>query len=315
MRAIGLPEHGAALQALDLPVPAPGRDEVLVRVLASSINPVDGYIAGGTYGTGELRYPVVPGRDFCGTVADAGAEVDGFRAGDRVLGCWTQQEFQFGAWAEYLTVPARSAIARCPTEMPTHLAAALPLAAATAQLALDELDPSAGETILIVGASGAVGCYAVQLAAARGARVIATAKPGEEQRLRSLGASETIDYTQLDVAATARELCPDGIPMLFDIVGDKPELLSLSELVADGGRVASARFAADRRVLAERGLKPINVLATGCGPEVIEPSLALAESGELEVLVTEVRSLEDLPWLVPEFARGGRGKIVVEVAS
>jgi NADPH:quinone reductase-like Zn-dependent oxidoreductase len=286
-----------------------------VRVLASSINPVDGYIVSGSYGTGELTYPVVPGRDFCGTVIGTGSDVTGFHRGDRVLGCWTKTEFRLGAWADFMIVPAECAVTLCPVPLSPHQAAALPLAAATAQLALDALEPAPGEPLLIVGASGAVGCYAVQLAAARGAQVIATAKGADEARVRSLGAAETVDYTQVDVIAAVRELYPDGVPMLFDIVNDKPAVLGLAELVGPGGRVASARFAADRRLLSERGLRASNVAVTNVGDEVLAPTLALAASGKLSILISDVRPLEDLPTALPEFERGGRGKVVIDVAA
>jgi NADPH:quinone reductase-like Zn-dependent oxidoreductase len=309
VRAIGLSGAGAPLRPLELGVPRPAPDELLVRLIASSVNPVDGYIVDGTYGSGELSYPVVPGRDLCGVVEAAGERVTGFAPGDRVLGCWTRPEFRLGAWAEYMTFPAAGAVARWPLGLTAHEAAALPLAAATAQLAIDALAPAAGEPLLVVGAGGAVGCYAVQLAAARGARVIATAKASEDARVRALGAAETIDYTRADVAAAVRELHPDGIPLLFDIVGDKPELLRLAELVRDGGRVASARFAADRRALSARGITPINVLATGHGAEVLAPVLARAEAGSLQVLVSEVVGLERLPAVMG----GHRGKVVVEI--
>jgi NADPH:quinone reductase-like Zn-dependent oxidoreductase len=312
MRAIGVTAPSSGLHELDLPIPKPAADELLVRVLASSINPVDAYIVNGTYGTGELSYPVVPGRDVCGVV-EQGA--DGFERGDRVLGCWTVPEFRLGAWAQYLSVPVQSAIARWPDALSAHDAAALPLAAVTAQLAIDALAPAPSETVLVVGASGAVGCYAVQLAARRGARVIATAKPTDERRVRALGAAETIDYTRDDVLTTARELCPEGIPALFDIVNDKPELLQLAELSPDGGRVASARFAADRRVLSARGVTAINVIANGHGAQVLADALAMAEAGTLQVLVSDVRPLDELPVAVGEFERGGAGKIVIEVAA
>jgi NADPH:quinone reductase len=315
VRAIGLRAPGAPLERLDLPVPEPSGDELLIRVIASSINPVDGYIVTGTYGSGDLRYPVVPGRDVCGVVERTGPDANGFAAGDLVLGCWTRPEFRHGAWAEYMTVPVTSAITHCPPGLGAHEAAALPLAAATAQLAIDALDPLAGEPVLIVGAGGAVGCYAVQLAAGRGASVIATAKPGEAQRVRALGAEETIDYSQVDVGAAVRELHPGGVPKLLDIVSDKPELLRLAELVPRGGRVASARFAADKRVLVERGIAAINVLATGQGPEVLAPVLSLAEAGKLQILVSDVRPLDELPSVVPQFERGGRGKVVVAIGA
>jgi NADPH:quinone reductase-like Zn-dependent oxidoreductase len=145
--------------------------------------------------------------------------------------------------------------------------------------------------------------------------VIATAKSDDERRVRQLGAAETVDYTRVDVATAIDELCPEGVPLMFDIVNDKSQLLALSRVVQDGGRVASARFAADRRALFERGISSFNVIANGCGAEVLVPALELAQAGALRILVSDVTPLEGLPVVLPEFQRGGRGKVVVDIGS
>ena len=314
MRAVGVPVEGAPLQLLAVPVPEIAAGEVLVRVQASSINPADTYIARGRYRLGDLTYPLVPGLDVAGTIEAVGAEVDGFAPGDAVFGAWTKPGFRDGAWAEFVALPVDTALVHRPDAISVEQAAALPIAAITALLAVDAVAPAAGETVLVVGAAGAVGSYTVQLAAARGARVLATAKPADAERVLALGADETIDYTSEDLVQGVASRYPDGLPALFDLVQDRPALMALTELVPEGGRVASARFAADRKELAERGIAATNVSAATVGPEALARLVELVEAGRLSVLVSSVAALDELQAVVETFERGGRGKVVVSVS-
>jgi NADPH:quinone reductase-like Zn-dependent oxidoreductase len=314
MRAVGVWEEGAPLRLLDVPVPGIAADEVLVRVQASSINPADTYMARGRYRLGDLTYPLVPGLDVAGVIEAVGADVDDFASGDAVFGAWTKPGFQNGAWGEFVSLPVDTALVRRPQSLSVEQAAALPIAAITALLAVDAVAPERGETVLVVGAAGAVGNYTVQLAAACGARVLATARPADAERVLALGAAETIDYTTEDLAAATAARSSDGLPALFDLVQDRPALMTLAELVTDGGRVASARFAADRDALAERGIAATNVSAATVGPEALARLVELLDDGRLSVMVSSVVPLEELPAAVEAFERGGRGKIVVSVA-
>ena len=271
MLAWGLRAEGCALELLDLPVPVPGPGEVLVAVAAASLNPIDALVATGRYPWGRFTYPVVPGWDFSGTVAGVGDGVTSFRIGDPVFGYWSKRTFGDGTWAEYAVIAEDAAIAARPAILDHPEAAALPLAAVTALLAMDAVAPQAGETVLVTGAGGAVGAYVVQLAAAAGARVVATAKASDEARLRSWGADSVIDYRGGDVGASLAALGIDRVPVMVDLVHDPPELTRLAELVEDGGRVASARFAADAEVLGRRGITVGNVDAQRCGPAPLDP--------------------------------------------
>ena len=315
MRAIAVPEAGAALTLLELPRPKPGQAELLVRVHASSINPIDTYLARGHYRDVELAYPFVPGRDFSGVVAAAGDGVEQFEVGDSVMGFWSEREFLEGAWAEYDVVRAASTIVRKPESLDFEQAAALPLAAVTAALGIENVAPAQGDVVLVTGAAGAVGCYAVQLAARRGAHVIATAKAAHHERVRALGAADVIDYTNEDVLDAVHARYPEGIFALVDLVHDRPENSRLAGLVRDGGFVTSARYAVDKKLLAERGVGASNIVANGSSPQVLADLVALAASGELEIMVDSVVPLEELPEAVDEFLGGGKGKIVVSVAG
>ena len=209
------------------------------------------------------------------------------------------------------TPPSR----RRPAALDHPEAAALPLAAVTALLAIDAVVPQPGETVLVTGAGGAVGAYVVQLAAAAGARVVATAKPSDEARLRSWGADAVIDYRCGDVGAVARGAGDRPGPGAVDIVHDAPELTRLAELVEDGGRVASARFAADADVLGRRGISVGNVDAQRCGPAPLIRVADLVRDGRLDPLVDHVQPFERVGDEVARHLAGGRGKVAFVTTS
>ena len=314
MRALALAQPGGALALTRLPVPRPAAEQLLVRVLASSINPIDVRVATGRYPGGDYAYPLVPGFDFAGVVEGTGPEATRFRAGDEVLGYWDAPRFHRGTWAEYVTVGENRFVASKPAGMSFDEAGAVPLAGVTALLMLDACAPAAGETVLIVGAGGAIGGYAVQAAARAGATVIATAKPGHEHRLRGLGATETLDYTRQDIVDAVRDRFPAGIDALLDLPNGRREVARLSTLVRDGGRVASACFGADVAGLAERAVAATNVAASTCDPRLVARLAALVESGELSIGYDEVCGLEGAPGAVRDIAAGASRKTVIRVS-
>src|SRR4051812_46799659 len=169
----------------DLSAPAPGENEVLVRVNASSVNPVDNSIAAGMLAQMGVQYdyPVTLGRDYAGVVEQVGADVTEYAPGDEVFGFLVHANptVRAGSWAELITVTAHASIARRPATVDVAAAGAAPLAAITAVTAIDALDLSEGHTVLVVGATGGVGSLAVQLAAQAGATVVAPALPEDEQ--------------------------------------------------------------------------------------------------------------------------------------
>lgn len=313
MRALALPEADGGLLLTELPDPRPQRDEVLVRVGAASINPIDVRVCTGRYPWGRYDYPVVPGFDFAGTVEEVGPEVVRLEPGDEVLGYWSARRFHRGSWAEYLTVPESAHVAVKPPSLPFDLAAAAPLAAVTALMCVDAAMPLAGETVLIAGAGGAIGAYAVQLAAAAGATVLATGKPAQAGRLHDLGASHVIDYRTRDVVGTISELRPDGVAALIDLVNDGPEVTRLSILVRGGGRVASACFGADPALLAQRAIAAANVVATHAEPALLARLAALLDSGALTAAYDELRPLDEVPAAVQEISSGPSRKTVIAV--
>jgi len=226
MRAITL-EGPATTPALreDLPEPTPADNEVLVRVHASSINPVDSSIAAGLLAQMgvQYEYPVILGRDYAGVVEQVGSAVSGYEPGDQVFGflLHANPTARAGAWAELITVTEDLSIAPAPEGVDLSIAGAAPLAGITAMTAVDALDLAEGDVLLVAGAAGGVGSVAVQLAARAGARILAAALPDDEQFLRELGVSDVLPRDG-DTGQLVRELVPDGVDALLDLVNYEP---------------------------------------------------------------------------------------------
>ena len=184
MRGFALSEFGTQPSLRDdLAEPELGVSDILIRVRASSLNPVDVFIAAGALqGMAEHVFPVILGRDFAGTVQQVGSDVGRYRVGDEVVGflLHANPAVHEGSWAELIAVPEDNYVTAKPPTLDFEHAGAAPLAAVTALAALDALAPTAGETVLVVGATGGVGSFFVQLAAAAGATVIAPALTEDE---------------------------------------------------------------------------------------------------------------------------------------
>jgi NADPH:quinone reductase-like Zn-dependent oxidoreductase len=226
----------------DIPEPHAVDDQLLVRVHASSVNPVDVFIAaGGLKEMAEHEFPVTLGRDFAGVVEQVGPAVRRYRVGDEVFGfiLHANPTLHDGSWAQLIAVPDDNFLAPKPRTLDFRHAGAAPLAAISALAAHDALAPSQGETVLVIGAAGGVGSFFVQLAAAAGATVIAPALPEDHDFLRGQGVSELVDR-DADVAAAVRGSHPDGVDAILDVVSPTPD----ASLLADGGRLASTIGAA-----------------------------------------------------------------------
>ena len=198
--------------------PVAGGDELLVRVHASSVNPVDVFIAAGALkGMAEYEFPVILGRDYAGVVEQVGSSVSRYSAGDEVFGflVHTNPAVREGAWAESIAVAADNVAAK-PRDLDFAHAGAAPLAGITALAAFDALAPAEGETVLVVGATGGVGSFFVQLAANAGANVIAVALAEDRDYLLGLGVDHLVDRNA-DVAAAVRNERPQGVDAILDV--------------------------------------------------------------------------------------------------
>jgi NADPH:quinone reductase-like Zn-dependent oxidoreductase len=314
MRAITLEGFEAGPTLRDLPVPEPGPTEVLVRVHASSVNGMDAAVASGMLkGMMEYEFPVTLGRDFAGVVERVGSGVTRYSQGDEVFGFLATPTLHEGSWAECVLVPEDMFLSRKPATLGFAEAGALPLAGVAALTAVESVNPSEGDRVLIVGACGGVGGYAVQLAAARGAHVIGTTTAEDEPRLRDLGAAETIDFRQQDVVSVVRERYPDGVEGLIDVVKRSDGFAANAELVRSGGRAASTVGAADVEALAERGVTATNVVASP-EPAVLARLAEIADAGGLTVTIQDEYRLEAAEDALRAFAESGtRGKVALAV--
>ncbi|MFC6904034.1 NADPH:quinone reductase [Halalkalicoccus tibetensis] len=210
MRAVRYHEHGGpeVLSVEEVDRPEPGGHELLVRVEAAGINPVDTYFREGSYEPYEL--PLAPGSDFAGVVEEAGDWTPGFEAGDRVFGTGLGKDHQ-GTYAEYALVPT-DRVARLPDGVGFAVGGGAGIPAVTAWRALiDHAGLEPAETCLIHGGSGGVGHAAVQLAAAAGAEVVTTASPEYHDELEGLGADVVLDYADDDLEESIAEYEPSVI--------------------------------------------------------------------------------------------------------
>jgi NADPH:quinone reductase-like Zn-dependent oxidoreductase len=315
MRAIAMTDfkNGVALHELPMPEPAP--NELLVGVHASSVNRLDVLAVDGELQADmEYEFPIVPGRDFAGAVSQVGSDTRNYEVGNEVFGFLTKSVVHEGAWADYVTVPEDGFVARKPSDVAFSEAAALPLAGVTAILSVEAVDPRADDTVLVVGADGGVGGFAVQLLAKRGATVIATAKGDDEQRLRELGAAHTIDYTRDDIAVAIRERYRDGLSALIDLVNQDDRFAPLAELVREGGRIASTLGAADVDGLAERNIAATNVKASADASAMRRLAAVVADR-EIKPTIDNVLPLAQASAAIEQFKAGKRGKIVISVTD
>lgn len=295
MKAVTFDSFGAKAGFRDdVAEPAAGPGDVVVRVRASSLNPVDQSIVDGVLkGIADYEFPVVLGRDFAGTVEAAGPQVTGFSAGDLVYGFvppWGPA-VHAGTWAERIVLPGAQFLAHVPDGVPLEVAGAAPLAVLTAMAAVDAVQPRPGQTVLVVGATGGVGTVAVQLAATAGATVIAPARPGDEAYLRDLGVSRVIGR-DAGLASSLQGTCVDA---LIDLVSYSPDGFGhCAAVLTPGGLAASALRAADEGP----GRANISAMPT---PENLERVSALLSSGTVRIPIQATHGLEDVPAALDAF--------------
>ncbi|MEZ0114703.1 NADPH2:quinone reductase [Catenulispora sp. EB89] len=313
MRAIAVSEIGGKPALVDLPVPSPGPGEILVRMTAASLNPVDMSVADGLLSLPTTR-PLVLGTDGVGTVVEVGASATGFAPGDVVHGQFFDAPLGRGTFADYAVIagsPSHGALRRVPDGLSAEVAAALPTAGMTALGVVESLDLGPGRSILIVGATGGVGVFAVQLAAARGAEVIATARADADAWIRGLGASQTIDYATHDVAELVRKTHPDGVDVFLDLTRDRDRFGTYTAVVRDGGFAISATNTASPELLASERITVINYMMQD-KPGLLARIADEAVAGRISVPVEQTIALDQVPESLARYAVGGaRGKTVV----
>ena len=312
MRAFAIDAFGQPGSVHDLPEPQPAEGQVRVRVGAASLNPFDNFVLQGFLKDRmEHRFPLIPAGDLAGTVDALGPNTPGFSVGDPVFGVTGKMVLGEGTLAE-LTTASAGTIAKLPASVGEVEAAAMALAGVSALMSVEAAALKPKDVVVIVGASGGIGGYAVQLAAARGAHVIGVTSTGKTDYVKSLGADEVIDRTSGDVLDALRSKHPDGVASIIDTGSDAPSLARLSEAVRKGGTVISMKGAATTDELAKRGIKGVNI-----GTQVTTERLAhLAEltvEGKLKAPRIRTFSLDQAGDAFRVISQGVGGKLVVTI--
>jgi NADPH:quinone reductase len=330
MRAVVISGFGPPSQTrlAEVPTPAAGPDDVLIKVAAAGVNPVDWKECEGhlVQFYGAYADTWIPGYDVAGTVAAVGSGVRGLKAGDRVVAFSDRRENGHnGTFAEYVRVLSK-AVSVVPESVDLTAAAAVPVAGLTAYQALfrpHKAALQAGDSVLIHGASGGVGSYAVQFAKARGIRVAGTCSRKNLDYIKSLGADIAIDYAERNVVSTVRQWQPQGVNAVIDCVsgGTLPDSL---DALSPGGRVMSIAtltqdgdVEGDAERAARRGFsKMLSIMDFDRISTELQDIMSLMSSGQITTPPLTAYPLEAAPEALQHVKQGViRGKVVLRVAA
>jgi NADPH:quinone reductase-like Zn-dependent oxidoreductase len=308
MKAVVAHEYGGpeVLKFEGVPPPEPKENQALVRVIASGVNPADPLTLSGKYAREfGTHLPLIPGYDIAGIVEKTGATVTKLKVGDAIYGYPTFG----GGWAEFVAV-TEGEVAAKPVSLNFVEAAAVPMGALTAWQALvDVAHLHAGQTILIHGGSGGVGSFAVQIAKARGARVIATASTANQDLLTQLGADVAIDYTKTKFEDVAKD-----VDAVLDPVG-KETLARSYGVVKKGGIVMSLVARPDPAELEKRGIRGAGISVHPDAEDLAEIA-QLIDARKIKPIVTQVLPLSEAIAAQRQAAtHHTRGKLVLRIAD
>ncbi len=308
MKAIRIHEFGGpdVLELDDIEVPQPKDDEVLIKVYASSVNPVDQKIVAGEAAKKfPTKFPLTIGWDVSGVIEQVGSHVHKFSIGDEVYG--RPFPTQNGAFAEYLVIKA-SEIALKPRSIDHVLAAAVPLAGLTAWQGLFKFGKlEKGQKVLIHGASGGVGSFAVQFAQWKGAEVIGTASADNLDFIKQIGADKAIDYANQRFEDEVQD-----VDLVFDLIGGEVQQRSLS-VIKPGGRLVTTVMPQFQEEAKAKGVT-IEGFTAQSYPDDLEQIAKLIDNDDVSPVVSAVMSLEDAR--KAEELSGNhhiRGKVVIKV--
>ena len=315
MKAVAISAFRATPAVIDLPKPQLRPGTLLIRVSAAGMNPFDWKMIDGILdGHMPHQFPMIIGVDGAGVVEAVGEGVTRFKAGDKIFGQFIHSPIGEGSYAEYAIVPEKAAISHAPSSIPLEIAAAVPTSGMTAQQLLEHAGLQKGQTLLIVGATGGVGSFAVQMAAAAGLNVIATAgSAAAAARILELGATAVIDYKKASVTEQVKAAYPNGIDGLIDLMSNKEGFNAHLALVKEGGAAFTTAFVADDDALKARHLKGGN-FETKSTPASLDKLTALIDAGKLKVPVETIISLEEVPAALEQSRQGrGKGKTVIKM--
>src|ERR1700691_925700 len=303
MRAFAVRSFGEAPAIHDLPIPAI-EGAILIRVKFAGVNPIDYKLVERL--TEASTYPFVLGADFAGVVERVPAGTRDFQIGDRICGMARTH----GAYTEYTAVTPggkTEPLAHIPDGITDEQAAALPIPAITALASLNLLGVTAGERIVVMGATGGVGGYAVQMARSRGAHVIATVR-GDADEARRLGAEEVYDSQAVDVIDALHADHPDGVDAVLDLVNGPDAIRRDAEVIRPGGRLVSTIFAADEGWFAERQITAHNHASSEnplISPQGLATVAQMLADGTITARISSTVELTDAAQVLDGLRHGG----------
>jgi NADPH2:quinone reductase len=311
VRAISVSEYRADVRLSELDKPTAGPGQILLKVQAAGMNPMDQAIASGAFSDSvPATFPLILGVDVAGVVEAVGDGPARYPIGDRVFGqLFSAPLGSSGAYAEYAAIAVDATVATVPDGLSSEVAATLPTPGVTALQLARSLEPSAAKTVAVVGAGGVVGGFLTQLLVASGARVLAVVLPRQGDRVLGYGPQAAIDATATPTD-DVRRAAPNGVDALVDLVSDPEQFTLLADTVRAGGTALSTRYVADTGDLATKNIQGVNFRVEMTSAD-LQNVAALTASGELIPPPIRTVGLEDVPGLLDVGGNGFDGKTVV----
>lgn len=295
MRAVAVSQFGELPKLVETSTPVAGPGQVLIKLEAASMNPMDFKLASGEWRPAPFIFPMVLGVDGAGLVETAGEGTVRFVAGDKVFGqLFIPPIGASGTYAEYVAVSAEAPLACVPNGLDPVLAAAAPTAGGTGLSLVDLVEPLEDQVVLIIGAGGGVGTFATQFAVHAGASVIANINALAEERMQSYGVSEIILRSKVSVTEAVRRSHPDGVDVLIDLVSDAKAFASTAALVRPGGTAITTQYVADLEALQSSGIRGMNFALRQTSELMDRVGQALAEGTVVPPPISRI-DLDDVP--------------------
>jgi NADPH:quinone reductase-like Zn-dependent oxidoreductase len=312
MRAVSVSEYRGDAQLGEHDDPTAGPGQLLIKIHAAGMNPMDNAIASGAFSeVFPATFPLILGVDVAGVIEAVGEGPSTYSVGDRIFGQLLSPPLgTAGAYADYAAVGPDATVAVVPDAVSNEVAAALPTPGVTALQLARAIDPVEAKTVALVGAGGAVGGFLTQLLAASGARVLAVAMPTQLDRVRGYGAQVAIDAAVTSVADQIRGASPGGVDILVDLVSDPEQFATLADVVRSGGTAVSSRYAGHVDDLANKNIRGVNFVVKVTTAD-LQTVAELTASGQLAPPPIRTVRIEDVPALLNSGGDGFDGKTVV----
>ena len=312
MRAVTIEHLGEEGLVREVPTPEPTANEVLVRITAIGVNPIDWKVRDGA----TRKMPFVLGQDFAGVVVGKGGDVTRYAIDQRVFGIARNH----GSYAEFTVVPEDSTdepLCHIPDDVGDAVAAALPTSGLTALAAIDAAGVREGTRLVIFGVTGGVGGYAAQIARDRGAFVIGVGHSRFEAQARTLGLDRFVAYDRSDAISAVGSEEPRGVDAILDLVNDETKVVRDAQLVKRGGTIISTIGAANAALFEHQGIDAINLKLNKTpqsSHEGLRTLVEMVRAGTLQVTISAEHGFTEAPRALDESKRGAiAGKIVLTV--